>query len=124
MPFLLLLVLTLICLQRDWPEPAWWGAPGSIALTWLGVTLFVAAAYVFAKSLEHRLSHQPDERHRLLRRYATLRRRHGFALLAFYLLAIYLLGWGWSVKNLLADPLPGAELLTLSPFLAGLVLCW
>ncbi len=40
MPFLLLFLLTLICLQPEWPAPPeWLGAGGTVIATWLGVTM-------------------------------------------------------------------------------------
>src|SRR5437868_3070065 len=49
MPFLLLLVLTLICLQREWPEPLHdGGLEGTLLFTWGGVAAFVVAAWLLA----------------------------------------------------------------------------
>ncbi len=138
MPFLLLLVLTLICLQHDWPEASWLGVAGSEIVTWGGVALFVVAAYVLARGLRAQLLRDPDQRSTLLRRYATCRRYHTLALLIFYLAAVCLLGWGWTARSLLTPEglgsggpaaasgatLPGAELLTLAPFLAALIFSW
>jgi STE24 endopeptidase len=134
MPFLLLLVLTLISLQRVWPEPPWAGTAGGIALTWAGVALFLGQAWVSAWRVRRRLASDSCTRSTLLRRHTSYRRRHALALIGFYLIAVCALGWGWVVRDLTtaasapAAPevttVPGVELLLLAPLLAGLVLSW
>src|SRR5262249_6368214 len=134
MPFLLLLVLTLISLQREWPRPPdWAGMAGGVALTWAGVALFLGQAWVSAWRVRRRLAHDSATRAHLLRRHTTARRRHAVALIAFCLIAVCALGWGWVVRDLTAAAaqaapegaaVPGAELLLLAPLLAGLVLSW
>src|SRR5207244_3950928 len=56
---------------------------------------------------------------------------HVLALIGAYFLGLYVLGWGWVVQQLCtwgqgadATLMPGAELLLLVPFLAGLVASW
>ncbi len=127
MPFLLLLVLALVSLQRRWARPAWTDAPASAVLTWGVVVLLVGAAFVLARWLTGQLHRSPAERAAVLRRYNTYRRYHFFALLGGYLGALVLFGWGWTAHALLAyddTTLPGVELLMLAPLLAGLVLGW
>jgi Zn-dependent protease with chaperone function len=128
MPFLLLLVLALVCLQREWPEPPEWaGAAGSVLLTWVAVVAFVGSAGLLSRRLRVRLGGEDVPRPSLLRRYSAWRRYHFFGLLAAYLTLLCLLGWGWTARRALttpAGPLPGVELLILSPLLAGLVLSW
>jgi Zn-dependent protease with chaperone function len=127
MPFLLLLVLTLICLQREWPEPPWLGLTGGIALTWAGVGLFLGVAWVKARRVRGRLSDDLSTRATLLRSHASHRRRHALALIGFYLLAVCILGWGHVVRDLFAHEsgsLPGVELILLAPLLVGLLLSW
>ena len=127
MPFLLLLVLTLISLQREWPQPPQWaGMAGGIALTWAGVAVFLAQAWVAAWRVRRRLTADTAVRAALLRRHASHRRRHVLALITFYLIAVCALGWGWAARDLIAGgaTVPGVELLMLAPLLAGLVLSW
>src|SRR2546423_14254967 len=99
MPFLLLLILTLICLQGKWPEPRWRDPAAVVLVTWTGVAAFVAAAGLLAWRLGRRLGTDPGSRQTLLRRFGKLRRQHAHAFIAFYLLALYLAGWGWTVKE-------------------------
>jgi Zn-dependent protease with chaperone function len=128
MPFLLLLVLTLISLQREWPQPPQWaGMAGGIALTWAGVALFLGQAWVSARRTRHQLSADTADRATLLRRHASHRRRHAVALIVFYLIAVCALGWGWVARDLISPGgavTPGVELLMLAPLLAGLLLSW
>jgi STE24 endopeptidase len=128
MPFLLLLVLTLISLQREWPRPPdALGLGGSIALTWAGVGVFLGEAWLTARRLRRRLAEEAGTRPALLRRHASHRRRHALGLLTFYLVAVCALGWGGAVRDLLAPDgalVPGVEVLLLAPLLAGLTLSW
>src|SRR5262249_22559698 len=102
MPFLLLLVLTLISLQREWPEPPWAGTAGGIALTWAGVALSLGQAWISSWRVRRRLASDGAARAALLRRHAGYRRRHALALIGFYLIAVCALGWGWAVRDLTA----------------------
>jgi Zn-dependent protease with chaperone function len=139
MPFLLLLLLTLILLPDNWLQPLWlaWRdskaapEPGdlllSAALTWFGVALVLAFARVGAARVVHGLERDPHQRERLLHGYGRMRTYHIFLLLGTYALTIYALGWGWTVQSLCQYQqrmVPGAEVLILAPFLAGLLLSW
>jgi Zn-dependent protease with chaperone function len=127
MAFLLLLILTLICLQGDWPKPAWLDPVTGIVVTWAGVAVLVGAAGLMAQRLRRRLAIDPGNRSAVLRRFGKFRRYQGYALLAFYLVALYAAGWGWAVKETIwraAGLVPGMELLILAPFLVGLILSW
>lgn len=128
MPFLLLLVLTITCLQPRWPTPPSWLEPSGIfGLVWGGIFGLLLLAGLLSKTFRHELVLDPGQRLRLLRRFATLRRYHALALLGFYLMALYFFGWGWTVKEFmttLGGLLPGQELLILAPLLVGLVLSW
>lgn len=128
MPFLLLLVLTLTCLQTHWPAPPTWLTPlGSALLTWLGVLLALGLAGWMVQRLRGQLSRTPHRRQELVRSYLSCRRYHLLTLLGVYFGALYLAGWGWTVKTLLSRDgwsWPGTEFLILSPFLTGLLLSW
>jgi Zn-dependent protease with chaperone function len=137
MPFLLMVFLTLVCLPEasTWPEPRWMGEPtaGRCALaTGLGVLLCVLNARRISRGLTRGLDRNPADRERLLRRYERGRVRHGALLIAFYVLALVGLGWGWSVGQFWhgagegkeAGSLPGTELLLLAPFLVAQLLSW
>ncbi|HEV3257678.1 MAG TPA: M48 family metallopeptidase [Gemmataceae bacterium] len=136
MPFLLLLVLILACLWHDWPQPlAWVGGVGTpalaTALTWLGAVGLVAAAAVLARTTCRRLRRDPAQCEAVLRRYRAWRSYHWLAQLAFYAVALFILGWGWAVQSLgpadasgKAVMLPGGELLLLAPLVATLLLSW
>ena len=124
MPFLLLLILTLICIQGHWPNPLDWQSPlAASALTWGGMAVLVAAAGLIARRASRRLHRDPDQRTLLVRRYSKLRRYHGYAMIAFFLAALYLGGWGWAVHQP-SSSIPGLELLTLAPFVVGLIISW
>jgi Zn-dependent protease with chaperone function len=132
MPFLLLLFLPLACLPENWDPPLWphsanQPAAVSAALTWLIVALVLA----FARGIVTITAVSPAtdfaRREYLLRRYSRLRTYHIFILIGAHTVALYLLGWGWTVQELCGrghQELPGAEVLLLAPFLTGLVLSW
>jgi STE24 endopeptidase len=126
MPFLLLFLLTLTCLQPEWPAPPdWLGATGCIAVTWAGVLLFWLWAALWTHGNRRRLLDDPMHRGHWMRRFAAGRGNHFFALLGFFLVALFL-GWGWIVKahEETSRPLPGLELLLLTPLVMGLVGSW
>jgi STE24 endopeptidase len=128
MPFLLLLVLTLICLQSEWPRPPFFlGEWGSALATCGGVALLLIVAEVLSRRMCRLLRMGQENRARVFRRLSWTRRYFVYALLAFYGVALYGLGWGWTGKHLLGppnQPIPGRELLILSPLFAALVLSW
>lgn len=128
MPFLVLLILALAYLQTRWPEPPAWLTPlGSVLLTWLGVAVLAGVAGLMVRRFRRGLARQPHRYAQLMRRYFSCRRAHLVALVCFYFLATYLIGWGWTVKHCLTYgrwSVPGAELLILLPFLTGLFLSW
>src|SRR5262245_30230442 len=136
MPFLLLLYLTLACLQEDWHSwPRAFEPAMAAALTWLGVALEAGLAALISRAVRRTLARHPERRDRLLRRYGSWRFYHSIALFVIYGISLYVIGWGWAVQSLGQPPNPppnaepralfvGAELLILAPFLAGLVLSW
>jgi Zn-dependent protease with chaperone function len=130
MPFLLLLFLTWVCFPDNWGKPAWapFDSPGrSAAATWLLVALVIAGARAITVGVARHLTQYPGHRERVLRRYSRLRAYYFFILLGTYSLSVYVIGWGWAVQSFCSPRgvmLPGAELLLLAPFLAGLVLSW
>ncbi len=128
MPFLLLLVLTLTCLERDWPAPPAWLSPaGSALLTWGTVTLFGLLAAVAALLWRQALVREGTARGAVLRRYSRFRRWHAYLLLAAHVALVWFGGWGWLVKAGLAREsfdVPGIDFVVLSPLLGGLLLTW
>ena len=135
MPVLLLLILTLICIQGQWPNPLGWHSSLLVsAITWGSMAVLVVAAGLLALRASRRLQQDPDQRAVLLRRYSKLRRYHGYALIAIFLADLYVGGWGWIIRPAptaeqvgylqFANLVPGAELLILMPFLVGLILSW
>jgi Zn-dependent protease with chaperone function len=128
MPFLLLLVLTLTCLERDWPEPpAWLGPQGSAVLTWGTVGLFAFAAAAVSLLWRGAVRRDPTARGAVLRRYYRFRRWHAYALLAAHVLLVWFGGWGALVKAALVREsfdVPGIDFMVLSPLFGGLLLTW
>jgi Zn-dependent protease with chaperone function len=134
MPFLLLLLLAIVLVSDKWWLPLW-GAdnPPSVlwltVFTWSGMALVVVAAWTIAWQTRRRLYRYPLQREPALERYGAWRTYHIVALFTMYGLAL-VLGWGWAVQVICTPSgpagtmYPGAELLTLAPFLTGLVLSW
>jgi STE24 endopeptidase len=140
MQFLLLLVLAFACLVPNWPK-----APGnptradSALLSALAIGLVVTMARAIALWVRWVLRKDPARRELVLQRYATFRFYHLLALIGTFIGVLYLCGWGHLVGTMcrvgvvqddagnIIDRgwvLPGAELLLLLPFFAGLVLSW
>jgi Zn-dependent protease with chaperone function len=139
MPFLLLLLLAIPLLFDDFPPPFWeapFAASPSLAitLTWSGVFMLVAAAFLLTRWVCWQLRRYPDERERVLRQFATWRFYHLVGLFLLYGASLYGLGWGWAVQEFCAwEPhdahggvalYPGADLLFLAPLFVGLLLSW
>ncbi|HTU20198.1 MAG TPA: M48 family metallopeptidase [Gemmataceae bacterium] len=130
MPFLLMVFLVLVCLPepQDWLEPLWTDSPWTCVLaTWLAILLTSLHAFFVARRVSGPLEGEPSLRERLLTRYERGRFHHQIAVFLVYILALLGLGWGWAVGQLWrgsATPLPGAELLILSPFVIAQLLAW
>jgi Zn-dependent protease with chaperone function len=130
MPFLLLLLIAAACFPERWPQPlAWIGIPdGSpalfAALTWLGAAGIVGAAFVITWQARW----QVHAGGAALRRFVMRRRSLQAFQCAYLLIAVYLLGWGWTVETLCtirgSTLVPGAELLILAPFFVPLLASW
>src|SRR5947209_20501164 len=106
MPFLLLFLLTLICLQPEWPQaPTWLGEPGCVLATWTGVGLIWLWAAFLTKRWRRRLLQEPEQRHHWMRHFAAGRGNHFFALLGFFVAALFL-GWGRTIKSPQESGLP------------------
>ena len=124
MPFFLLLLLALLSLQGQWPEPPDWLGPwGSLLAPLAGVTLIWLAAAWFAERQVRQLRANPDRRSTLVRQFQKHRGRHFLVLALFYLASLFFLGWGWTIKATWQER-PGSEIMLLAPFLAGLALLW
>jgi Zn-dependent protease with chaperone function len=125
MPFLLLLVLATICLQSSessWPEPPQFlGASGSALLTWGGIALLLGVLELFTRHLHKGLDAGGERRRQVFRRLGSVRRYFVYALLAFYGVALYVFGWGYTAGTHL---LVGRELFILAPMFTALVLSW
>lgn len=135
MPFLLMVLLTLACLpDLDlWPRPllpapfglgdvAWSAVQTGLATALIGLNAFWMSRRVAAA-----LHRDPNLRDRVLPRYERRRFFHQFALCGLLGLALCVFGWGWAVNQCWRRGdfvLPGAELLLVAPFFAGMVLSW
>src|SRR5581483_2287155 len=131
MPFLLMIFLVVICLPdpKDWPGiPLYGNLPAiSAAATWLLALIPVLLAACMARSAIRALRQDHTDRVALARRFDRWRFRHQIVLFAAFGLALVVFGWGKTVNAFWHwgdRPLPGAELLLLSPFLASIFLSW
>jgi len=104
MPFLLLLLLALACLRDNWSLP-WLDelglGRGSFALlTWSAMAFMVVAAAQLARRPLGQLLGSFPNREEIYSRFRRSRYRHLLALVVIYGLALYVLGWGWTVRIL------------------------
>src|SRR4051812_18260079 len=100
MPFLLLLILTLTCFQREWPAPPeWLGGSGSVVLMWGAMALCGTIAGLAATCWHKQLERNPGVRSQLIERYSIFRRWHVYVLLSVYFLLVCVGGWGWFVVD-------------------------
>src|SRR5713226_6015823 len=121
MPFLLLLVLTLTYLQGSWPEPVFGPDPwASVLLTWGTLGCLLIGVEWITRQLCRSIRIDPGRRLRIRKALATCRRYYLIALLAYYAIALYLFGWGWTGKGQIGK-FPGRELILMTPFLIGLI---
>src|SRR5262245_10615586 len=125
--FLVLMVLMTAC-AMDWPSSL-----DPLSSTVATATVVAASAVMMAwlgLDVRRRLRSGTDAEEVFVR-YSRWRTRHLLGLLAAALGALGAFGWGATAKALCtvqrdghAWILPGAELLNLLPFVAGLVLAW
>lgn len=125
MPFLLLLLLLLVTLHETWPNP--FGFTPLEAGLW--TCAGVLALGVLAEALIHwtgwALRREPGNRYAIMRRYGRCKRWHVLAQGAFFLAALYGLGWGWAVHQAEeAWAIPGFKIVLLAPVLVGLAVGW
>jgi Zn-dependent protease with chaperone function len=136
MPFIIYLLLAVVCWPDNWAKPFWadWWGGNEITfalLTWSGVALVVALAGHLASRVRRQLRDDPGQRESILESYSSRRFYHLLTLLGFFGLALYILGWGWTVRSFGASDIDGqpqmfigAEWLILAPFLVSLILSW
>jgi Zn-dependent protease with chaperone function len=104
MPFLLLLLLALACLPDNWDRP--WleelglGRGSFALLTWSAMAFMVVAAAQLARRPLGQLLGSFPNREEIYSRFRRSRYRHLLALVVIYGLALYVLGWGWTVRSL------------------------
>lgn len=125
MPFVLLLLLLLVTLHDSWPNPLGFDPVGSAAVTWLGFALLSVAAE-FANCLTcWALRRDPSKRDAVMRKFTRWQSWHLLSLLGFFLLSLYLFGWGATVQQLEREwPVPGFKIVMLTPLFVGMALAW
>lgn len=136
MPFIYLLLFALVCLQTIWPAPPDWLLTdvGSAILAATIVIISWLTADLIGRVLARQMTHHPEQRGSLLRRYGRWRRWHFIGLLMAFVACLYLLGWGhvlekiwvaWMSEGLREDKnYPGLHLVMLAPFFFGLLASW
>ena len=101
MPFLLLLFLTLACLEDDWRKWDYLEAPQLSGVLTLGLTAcWVSLAALLAHWTRRELAARPEARDRIAQHYGRKRFYHTFGLYLVYTGALYGLGWGPFVQSL------------------------
>jgi STE24 endopeptidase len=126
MPFFLLILLALIYMQGQWPEPPLGvSLAGSLLMTAVGLGVLVLMAAGLSLRLRLALRRDPEHAASHARHFAFWRRWHFFGMLAYFAVSLYALGWGHATKQLQADRfVPGSELATLGPLLIAMLFSW
>ncbi len=129
MPILLILLLTLACLPDSWPRPgSWIASPGvSVTLTWAAAGLLIGFAYLLSGRIRHHLEKETMSRSKIVKSYYRGRRYHLFGLIGAFLLALYVLGYGWGLHEIWqsnGELLPAVDVILLAPFIVALLLSW
>jgi Zn-dependent protease with chaperone function len=132
MPFLLLLMLMLVCMPVAWKKPPdWLGDGGAALFTWGGAALVVLAAAGLARWTRRTIARTPYRRDVALQRHLSGRFYHLIGQFVLFGLDLFVIGWGAVAQELcyVGPPgarwlLPGTEVIILAPFLFGLVLSW
>jgi Zn-dependent protease with chaperone function len=128
MSLLLLICLTLACLPIDWPQSVFGlGRTGSAAVTGGIVVGLFLVARVFSSRTVGRLANHSEDREAIGRAHGLRRLVFLFLNLSGFGFALLACGWGWTVREVLTVDgffLPGAELVTLAPFLVVMVGSW
>src|SRR6266700_3129563 len=126
MPFVLLLLLLLITLHDVWPlPPLGWDPAGSAIVTWLGIALWSATAEFASRLACWALRRDPSRRDAVMRLFTRWKTWHLLGLLGYFLVALYALGWGWTIQQCEKEwPAPGLKIVMLTPLFAGLALGW
>jgi STE24 endopeptidase len=126
MPFVLLLLAFLLYVQDPWAAPWFDFSPSDAALTTLGGFCgFVLVAALLAGGIRIALRRAPYARYEILKRFTSLRRWHFLSQTAFFVLSLYILGWGWALQTWFDGNLSiFVKPLAMAPYLAALILSW
>jgi len=128
MSIMLLLVLALIAMQTAWPPaPDWLGTGGSLAATLLGLAVIFVVGSVYTSLCCRAMRAAPANRRQVLLRFHSRQKLYFMALLGYFLAALYLLGWGSTLKEFFTldgTQIPGMMLVLLIPLLAILICSW
>jgi Zn-dependent protease with chaperone function len=128
MALLLLICLTVAVLPIDWPGPPFgYGVRGSAASTGAVTAAMLFLAKGFSTLTVRRLARDPGDHEAAGRRHNQHRQLFFYLNLAALAFVLLKCGWGWTVREVLTvndNLLPGAELLTLAPYLVALVGSW
>jgi STE24 endopeptidase len=123
MPFILLFILALTCLEGAWPPPpSWLGPEGSVILTWAGSGVLIAWAALAARRTVG-LARMAAPSSRL----GSWRRKHIYLTILLFVAALFAGGWGATIRDALSAGhrlLPAAQLVLLSPLLATILFNW
>ncbi len=125
MPFALLLLLLLVTLHDDWPNPLGLEPLQSLLPTWAGMGLIALAAEFAGLFTCRALRRDPSQRSGVMRFFARWKRWHLAALLGYFLISLYVFAWGGTIQHLESSlPIPGFKIAVLGPLIAGLVCAW
>jgi hypothetical protein len=123
MPFVLLMLAFLLYVQDPWSAPWFAMTPSeAIVATLAGMGVFALLAGFLASGVRIALRRAPHIRYEILHRFAALRRWHFVFLSAYFIVTLYVLGWGWALQAVLEQGgSPFVKPLVMTPYLVALL---
>jgi len=120
MALLLLLLLLLVTLHDAWWNPLGCDPAASWLITWSGVALILMMGELAGRLACRGLGRDPGQRPAVMRFYLRWKRWQTWGLVGFFLVSLYVFGWGHAIHEVV----PGLKVLALAPLLVGLVVGW
>lgn len=122
---MLLMLLLLVSLHDTWPQGFGLDPGSSLVGTLSGFGLLIVAMEFVNVLTRRAMRRDPSSRAAVMRFYGRLKRWHLIATFAFFFFALYLLGWGETIRAAEeAWPVPAFRVVTLLPIVVVCAVGW